>query len=110
MTKPARSEMTVSGIVVRSAPSNAIAVTVLIATITRMSTGAHQIGSIPRRRRVSWLISSPRQVEIAGLPVSRQRDGQQDETSGGDRRAHRATDRLAHACRSAGRVVAVIGV
>ena len=110
MTKPARSEMTVSGTVVLSVPSNAIAVSVLIATITRMRTGAHQIGSIPRRRRVSWLISSPRQVEVAGLSVYRQRDGQQNENSGGDRGAHRATDRFADAGRSAGGVVAVVRV
>src|ERR1700738_3583524 len=110
MTRPARSEITVSGTVVFSVPSNAIAVSVLIATITSTSTGAHQIGSIPRRRRDSWLIPSPRQVEVAGLPVYRQRGAQQNETSGGDGETHRATDRLAHARRSAGGVVAVISV
>src|SRR5258708_844173 len=91
MTKPARSEMTVSGTVVFSVPSNAIAVSVLIATTTRTSTGAHQIGSTPRRRRLSWLISPPRQVEVAGLSVHRQRDGQQYENPGGDRRTHGPT-------------------
>src|ERR1700731_5194981 len=96
MTRPARSEITVSGTVVFSVPANAIAVSVLIATITSTSTGAHQIGSIPRRRRDSWLIPSPRQVEVAGLPVYRQRDSQQKKNSGGDQGAHRATDRLAH--------------
>src|ERR1700728_4649721 len=109
MTKPARSEMTVSGTVSFSVPSNAIAVSVLTAMTTRTSTGAHQIGSTPRVL-FSLLISPPRQVEVAGLSVHRQRDGQQNETPGGDRRTHRSTDSFADSGRSAGRVVAVIGV
>src|SRR5271168_3419842 len=106
MTKPARSEMTVSGTVVFSVPSNAIAVSVLTATTIRTSTGAHQIGSMPRRFRVSWLISPPRQVEVAGLSVHRQRDGQQNENTGGDRGTHGSADRLADPGRSAGGGVA----
>src|ERR1700738_2839101 len=110
MTRPARSEITVSGTVVFSVPSNAIAVSVLIATITSTSTGAHQIGSIPRRRRDSWLIPSPRQAEVAGLPVYRHGDGQQEENPGGDGETHRAPAPPPHARRSAGGVVAVISV
>src|SRR6201996_9185218 len=108
MTKPARSEMMVSGTVVFSVPSNAIAVSVLIVTTTRTRTGAHQIGSMPRRLRVSLVISPPRQVEVAGLPVHRQRDGQQDENASSDRRPHGSTHRFPDSGRSAGGCVAVI--
>ena len=50
MTRPARSETSVSGTVFRSVPENSRAVSVVSATITRSSTGAHQIGSILPRR------------------------------------------------------------
>src|SRR5690349_21584057 len=84
ITNPARSETSVSDSVRLSAPENNSPVMVLIATITRRSTGAHQMGSI-LARRAELLTPSPRQVEVAGLPVDGQRDGQQDEHACGDR-------------------------
>ena len=54
MTRPARSETSVSGTNFRSVPVNSTAVSVVSAATTMNSTGAHQIGSIlaaPRRVR-----------------------------------------------------------
>src|SRR4051812_49620612 len=102
MTRPARSETRISGTVFRKVPLNSRAVNVLNATITTSSTGAHQIGSMTPRRGALF-IPSPRQVEVAGLPVHRQRDGQQNENPRGNRGAHRASDRLADTGRTAGR-------
>src|SRR5690242_13118658 len=81
ITKPARSETSVSGTVLRSVPLNSSTVRVETAAITSRSTGAHQMGSILSLRGELNLsvMRSTRQVEVAGLPVHRQRDGQQNE-------------------------------
>ena len=98
ITSPDRSETSVSGTFLDSVPENSIAVIAISAAAIKNSTGAHQMGSMPPRRGEFSgglsVIRSPRQVEVAGLAVDGQRDGQQDEDARGDRHPHRTADRL----------------
>src|ERR1700755_1497534 len=110
MTSPARSDTRVSGWKLRSVPENSMAVSTLSAMTTRSRTGAHQMGSIFSRRAEFAISPSPRKVEVAGLPVHGQRDGQQDEDTRGDRQADRAANGLADASRATGHGIAVVGV
>src|SRR6478736_8978310 len=121
MTRPDLSETTVSVSKDRAAPENSTTVSALTAITTANSTGAHQMGSMPPRRGELMVMRDPasllappspsaRQVEVAGLPVDGQRDGQQDEDARGDRGPHRTADGLADTGRSSGGGVAVVGV
>src|SRR4051812_33691815 len=108
MTSPARSEVTVTGTYDRNVPAKAVPVTKKKTAIAVTKMTVHQ----PSERRFSpgRVSISPRQVEVARLPVDRQRDHHDLDRRDDHRRAYRTPDRLAHAGRSALRREAVIGV
>src|SRR5882757_7643596 len=110
ITRPARSEVNVTGTSDANHPANKAVVSTMIPTITLLRIRVHHPGWI--RGSPARLDAMPlaRQVEVAGLPVYGQRDCQDYERPHDERRAHCAAHRLPYAGRPARGSEAVEGV
>src|ERR1700744_1034441 len=110
ITKPARSENSVTLTGDFSAPVKNAVVMTMMAPMTPISITVHQAGGMRRCPATLAAMCLTRQIEVAGLPVHGQRNGQHREGSDNERRSNSASDGLADTGRPARGGVPVVGV